>query len=575
MRGVLAIALVLVALLLARPAAANVEVVVQGVSGELAEQVRGHVGEPRSAEPAAVSAFRRRAPERARQGLEAVGYYQSSIEVRRETRDDGGVRLLVLVDPGDPVRIEDIQLLISGEALQDPAFAGLEQRLPISEGDTLHHGRYTQARRSIQNLALERGYFDGRFVTRRVEVDPEAQTAVVRLHFHSGMRYSFGAVTFSESPLAEEFLQRMVPFEEGEPYTAAQIARFNRELLNTGYFSDVRVRPAREQASEGRVPVGVQLSARARHEITTGVGYTTDLGARIRLGWRRPWVNQWGHSLAVESEIAQRRQNITSTYTVPLRDPLRTSLQYQFGVQAQDVADIETEQITASVQHRHQLRTGWQQVISLRADRERYWIDDVRRTTQLYVPGISWSRVRARGGLDPRWGDRQMLSLEVADPVLASDIEVRRVRAATRWVRTFAQRHRFLARGEVGALATDSFEDVPPSLRFYAGGDQSVRGYKYQTLGPEQNGTVIGGRYLAVGSIEYGYQLTPNWRPAVFVDAGNAYKDWDDLGGEAKVGAGAGIRWSSPVGPVRFDFASTVGEADDSWRIHFSMGSDL
>nr|WP_255772244.1 MULTISPECIES: outer membrane protein assembly factor [Halorhodospira] len=558
-----------------RPAQAGVEVVIEGVSGELADQVRGHIGEPASADPAVVAAFRRRAPERAERGLQAVGYYDSQVQVRRERIDEEQVRLTVLVDPGEPVRLSRVHVLITGPAGTDPAFAGIEQRLGLAEGDVLHHGRYEAARRAIQNLALDRGYFDGRYVTRRVEVDPEAREAEVILHYHSGIRYRFGVVQFAEAPLAEEFLQRLVPFERGEPYTAEQVAAFNRQLLDSGYFSDVRVRPQRDGTDEGEVPVDVDLSTRARHEITTGVGYTTDLGARIRLGWRRPWVNQWGHSLAVESEIAQRRQNLSGTYTVPLRDPLRTQLEYQLGVQAQDVADIDTEQITASVQHRHRLESGWQQVLSLRAQRERYRIDDDRRTTQLYIPGVSWSRVRSRGGLDPRWGDRQLLALEVADPDLASDIELRRVRAATRWVRTLGERHRFLVRGEVGALATDSFADVPPSLRFYAGGDQSVRGYKYQTLGPEEDGTVIGGRYLAVGSVEYGYQLTPNWRPAVFLDSGNAYADWDDLGSEAKTGAGFGIRWSSPVGPVRLDLASTVGEADDSWRLHFSMGSDL
>jgi len=568
--------LALVALLLgARPAHAGVEVAIEGISGELAEQVRGHVGAPTSADPAAVAAFRRRAPERAERGLQALGYYDAKVEVRRQRLDDDQVRLTVVVEPGEPVLLSRVNVLITGPAGTDPAFAGIERRLGIAEGDILHHGRYEAARRAIQNLALDRGYFDGRFITRRVEVDPEAREAEVMLHYDSGVRYRFGAVQFAESPLAEEFLQRLVPFERGEPYTAEQVAAFNRQLLDSGYFSDVRVRPRRDATEEDQVPVDVDLSTRARHEITTGVGFTTDLGGRVRLGWRRPWVNQWGHSLAVESEIAQRRQNLTSTYTVPLREPLRTQLEYQVGIQAQNVADIDTEQVTASVQHRHRLESGWQQVLSLRAYRERFRIDDDRRTTQLYIPGVSWSRVRSRGGLDPRWGDRQLLSLEVADPELASDIELRRVRAATRWVRTLADRHRFLVRGEVGALATDSFADVPPSLRFYAGGDQSVRGYKYQTLGPEENGTVIGGRYLAVASAEYGYQLTPNWRPAVFIDSGNAYADWDDLGSEAKTGAGFGIRWSSPVGPVRLDLASTVGEADDSWRLHFSMGSDL
>ncbi len=573
-RGGAALALLL-GVLLAAPARAEVEVAVTGVEGELAEQVRSYVGTPSSAEPAAVAAFRRRAPERAQRGLQAVGYYQAQIDVRREHLDDERLRLTVAVAPGEPVTIDELDVLITGEASSDPAFLGIEQRLPIAEGQVLHHGAYASARQAIQNLALDRGYFSGTFITRQVAVAPEAGRAEVTLHFHSGPRYRFGELRFSESPLADTFLQRLVPFERGEPYTAEQVAAFNQDLLDSGYFEDVRVRPSRQEAQGGVVPVAVELTARARHEITTGVGFSTNLGPRVRLGWKRPWVNRWGHSLAIDAEIAQRQQNVVSTYQVPLRDPLRSWLQYRFGLQAQDVADIETEQMTAAVQHQHRFDSGWQQILSLRAERERYWIDGVRRTTRLYLPAVSWSRGRSRGGLDPSWGDRQELTLEAADPALGSDIELRRVHAATRWVRTLGDRHRFTARLEAGALETDAFEDVPPSLRFFAGGDQSVRGYAYRSLGPEVEGTVIGGRYLAVGSLTYGYQLTPSWRPAVFVDRGNAYASLDELGSKAKTGAGVGIRWSSPVGPVRLDLASTVGEADDSWRIHFSLGSSL
>ncbi|WP_338034603.1 autotransporter assembly complex family protein [Halorhodospira neutriphila] len=573
---VLALAAACAAAGVPRGAAAEVAIAVKGVEKELAEQVRVYLGEPGSEEPAAVAAFQRHAPERAREALEALGYYRAQVAAKRRRTDDGW-RVVVRVDPGEPVRVRRMAVCLSGEAAADAAFANLESRLPLKEGKILHHGRYETSRQLIQNLALDRGYFDGRFTARRIAVDPEAGTAEVRLCYDSGVRYHFGPVRFADSPLAESFLERLVPFERGEPYTAEQVAALNRALLDSGYFSDVRVRPARGAASGGVVPIDVELTARARHELTTGVGYTTDLGARVRLGWRRPWVNRRGHAFALDTEIAERRQNLTASYTVPLRDPLRSSLEYQLGVQALDVADIDTEQISAAVQYRHRLDSGWQQTLFVRADEERFRIQDDWRSTTLFIPGASWSRVRSRGGLDPHWGDRQTLSVEATDPWLGSDIELRRVRAATRWVRTLGDRHRFRARAELGALDTgpDAFDDVPPSLRFYAGGDQSVRGYKFQSLGPKRDGAVIGGRYLAEASLEYGYQLTPKWRPAVFVDAGNAYADWDDLSGEAKVGAGLGVRYSSPIGPIRLDLAATVGEPERSWRLHFSMGSDL
>ena len=139
---------------------------------------------------------------------------------------------------------------------------------------------------------------------------------------------------------------------------------------------------------------------------------------------------------------------------------------------------------------------------------------------------------------------------------------------------TLADDHRFLARTRLGGVATNRFSNVPPSLRFFAGGDQTVRGYGYETLSPKDDeGVGIGGRFLVVGSLEYQYEFVNNWRAAAFVDEGNAIDDpFDTLA----TGAGVGIRWISPVGPLRLDVAKGLDPGfGGEWRVHFSMGPEL
>ncbi|HAI23845.1 MAG TPA: outer membrane protein assembly factor, partial [Alcanivorax sp.] len=115
--------------------------------------------------------------------------------------------------------------------------------------------------------------------------------------------------------------------------------------------------------------------------------------------------------------------------------------------------------------------------------------------------------------------------------------------------------------------------ELPASIRFFAGGDASVRGFAYESLGPLDNdGEVIGGRHLLVGSLEYDHPISEQWSLAVFTDAGNAFNNFDDY--EIRHSAGFGVRWRSPLGPIRVDFARGIEEGRE-WRLHLSMGPDL
>lgn len=568
------VASVLVLLLVMAPAAHGVEVRVEGVSGALRDNVEAWLGEPAGDSRRALRTYERQLPERAAQALQALGHYRPQIDVEREETDNGP-RFILRIDPGEPVRIAAVDLRIEGEARDDPAFEGIQARLAVQPGDVLRHDRYETARRQLQSLALDRGYFDARYTRRRVEVDVAAGEATVMLHFDTGRRYRLGEVTFSETALAPWFLQRLVPFEPGEPYRAEHITALNRALRDSGYFARVTVRPEPREADEAlRVPVEVELTAERAHQVRLGAGFSTDVGPRIRAGWSRPWVNQRGHSLSVDTELSEPRQNISTRYKIPLADPLRTQLILQAGFQFEDIEDTESELLTVSVQHQHRFDSGWQQNLGLRWDRDRFTVSDDTRTTTLYLPSGSWTRNRSRGGADPYWGDRLLFSVEGTDEWMGSDIDLLRVRTGARLLRSFADNHRILVRGDLGALTSSQFGKVPTSLRFFAGGDQSVRGYRYQTLGPEDaEGDVIGGRYLAVASAEYGYTFRPRWRAAVFADAGNAFDDLDDP--DPQVGAGFGIRWISPVGPIRLDFASALSKSGNPWRLHFSMGPEI
>jgi translocation and assembly module TamA len=212
-------------------------------------------------------------------------------------------------------------------------------------------------------------------------------------------------------------------------------------------------------------------------------------------------------------------------------------------------------------------------VLSLKWQHEEYRLGDDEGISTLLLPGVGYSYLKSDNRLDPNRGYRVQFEVAGAQEGLGSDASLVHGEVSLRGLITLAERHRFLGRVQVGGTVTDDYASVPPSLRFFAGGDQSVRGYDYQSLSPTNSqGDRIGGRYMLAVSGEYQFSLTPTWRLATFADHGNAFNSLEIP--SLKSGVGVGIRWVSPVGPLRLDLAHPL-DGTSGLRLHFSMGPEL
>ncbi len=556
--------------------AQQVEVRVKGDYPGLQENAEAFVGEVEGRSANNLRRYAATAVNQASKALRALGYYSPVVDWQvKEDDPEKPARLILDITPGDPVRIKSRVVEIRGAAASDSRFTDNLPKRP-AEGDILNHGEYTSLRNTLQTRARRRGYFDGRFVTRTLKVDPEALTADIILVFESGDRYRLGEVTFEEGHWFErDLLHDFVTFEPGIPYHADEIAKLNNDLLGSGYFSGVDIDAVPSSAENGVIPVRIALTRRERRSLATGLGFSTDVGPRFRGTWREHWVNPMGHRRGAETEISGPRQNISGWYELPLDPPMTDLIRFTTGYQREDIENVESELLTLGQQWQHQLDNGWLQVLSIRWEGERFNIgNDETGTSSLLLPGVGYSKLHADSPLDPSRGYRLQLDVSGAHRAVLSKVDILHVNAIAKGLFTLAGKHRFLSRLQFGGVATNRFEDVPPSLRFFAGGDQSVRGYGYQTLSPENdNGVPVGGRYTLVGSAEYQYQFAEKWRAALFVDHGNAINDLFD---PLATGAGVGIRWISPLGPLRLDIAKGLNpEFGGEWRIHFSMGPEL
>ncbi len=552
---------------------ARLDVQITPANPDLKANIEGYVGELGERNAQALRNFSLGAEQQAEKAAQALGYYQAQID--SEIQDGENPRLVIKVLPGEPIRLRNVVVRVEGPAASLKAFKG-PQSDALKTGAVLNHGHYEDAKRLIQNQASRYGFFSGRFTSQRLSIDPRAGVADIELVYDSGPRYSLGKVMFSgDSPFDEDLLKRMVPFKENTPYDSQLIAELNQAMQASGYFEGVRVDAAPTAAVGQVIPVTVQLETRKPRTMGLGLGFSTDVGPRGRANWTRHWANAQGHSYGFESEISAPRQNVGLWYDVPLDPPLTDKLRFAGGYQYEEIAgtDSLSKLLTVGPEWHSKLPSGWERVISLKWQREEYRLGDDSGLSTLLMPGISYSYLRSDDRIDPHKGYRLQFDAQVAKEGLGSDANLIRGNVLLKGLTTVAQNHRFLGRVQFGGNFTDGYTSIPPSLRFFAGGDQSVRGYDYQTLSPtNSDGDRIGGRYMVAGSVEYQYSIAEKWRLATFVDQGNSFNNLDLP--SLKTGVGFGVRWVSPVGPLRLDLAHPLDD-DGGVRLHFSMGPEL
>ncbi|MFA0282001.1 autotransporter assembly complex family protein [Vibrio sp. 10N.222.55.F12] len=550
---------------------ADVSLEIKGLDGALEDNVDAYLSAIPEEEYSVSLRFQSRLESMIKEALNALGYYHPKITF---THSEDDTEMTVTVEPGEPVVIYTSDIVLTGEAKEDPDFLALIAKSSLSKGSTLNHGNYDSLKSSIRNLGLAKGYFDGAYDLSKLEVAPELNRAYVRLHYNSGIRYHFGTTQVTGSQIEEDKVQSLKPFEDGEPYSITKVGEYNQNLSNTDWFSSVFVEPDLSQLGEGReIPMKVSLAPQARNQIETGIGVSTDLGVKGTLKWKKPWVNEQGHSFNSSLSISKPEQTITATYKIPLDDVLNDYYQVKYGMKNLDNRDTKSLESNLALERYWRLDNGWQRTVFIRYLVENYEQGLQDDLAQFVLPGISFSRTRTRGGSMPMWGDKQTIMVEAGDDTLLSETKVVRFQGQTAWIRSIGDNHRGLTRLQFGGNFADEFDKLSPSLRFFAGGDNSIRGYGYESISPrDESGALTGAKFIATSSFEYQYRLVGNWWGAAFYDIGDAFNDKP----EWKHGTGVGVRWASPVGPVSLDFAWGLDAAKgDEFQLHFSLGPEL
>jgi translocation and assembly module TamA len=532
----------------------------------------------------------RAAPEEAKTLVATEGYYTPKVSSGLDTSGATPVAR-VIVDPGEPVEVGDVDLELRGFVPFDKDSvpfdaAALRNRWTLPVGSRFRTADWESAKRGMVRQIAQARFPRAQLLDSSATVDPDAHRALLKVVIDSGPDVHFGALRIEGlkrySPSVIENLNQIHP---GDQYSEAAMQALQGRLQDTGYFSGVEVSldmssALQEQVSELNQGQGAQLDAPSgpvtmpllvrvtenkRKNLSLGVGFSTNTGARAQANYDD--LSVFGKRMKSNVLYEQLHQQARADFFWPT-----TSNGYSNSVGAGYDREDVRGQITRTTSV-HATRV-WgsptlERSLRLEALTEQVTIDDQPTTRTKALPlTFSITKRKLDSLVLPTRGYIANLQLGAAPVRLLTDEPF--VRAYLRAVayQPVGASGSLIVRGEFGAVGSKDKDKVPSTFLFRAGGDQSVRGYGYQQLGVPVDGAITGGRYLVTASTEYDWWFKPPWGAAVFVDAGNAADNFKDL--KPKVGYGVGARWRSPVGPIAVDVA--YGKAVHKVRLHFSLG---
>jgi translocation and assembly module TamA len=506
------------------------------------------------------------APRQVRELLATEGYFSPAVDSHLGMDKDGLVARLQIT-PGEPTRVTDVQLRFTGE-LEAAREAEARDSFGLKVGSVFRQPDWAGAKAAPLRSLQRRRYAAARLASSEAAVDPPSGAARLRATFDVGPPFRFGALRVTGlQRYPQHIVANLNPIRPGTPYDEAELLRFQRRLQLSGYFASVIVSSPADPALADATPVDVTVVEGAARRLEVGAGLSTDRGPRAQIQYTDK--NTLDRALRFSGGL--RVDRLSNEAVGGLSMP-RSADGRIWGLEGksnfQDIQGEQRSNWSATLARTYTVETEESQQSLQFLTERRVLASGEQDNRQALFLMQTWRWNDLDDLLAPRNGRHLTLQLGGATRSLLSTRSFYRSEARATFLKSFAGKTTLVLRTQVGAVFADSRDNIPAAYLYRTGGDASLRGYALDSLGVEEGGAIVGGRYLAVASLELIRWLRKEWGAAVFTDAGNAV---DDLGAfKAVHSVGAGARWSSPVGSLNLDVA--YGEAARDWRLHFGAG---
>lgn len=509
--------------------------------------------------------FVKQAPDQILKAMQPYGYYKPTIKSSLANAGSSNMQAVFNVTPGPQIRVNKISITIEGEGKNEPFFQNVIKKFPLKIGDPLLIKRYLRGKQAIIETAIQQGYLKSTMVVSQVRINLDRYTSEIVIRFNTGKRYYFGNTSFTKTPYNEDYLRRYLPYDKGEPFSPAKLTTLQDDLSKSNQFRQINVLPEYNDVQNQSVPVLVQLTTAPSQSYTFGAGYGTDTGVRGTVGWNLLQVTPSGHKFQALIQASQTQNSAQAQYIIPGTRPANEEYAVTGSVFNLVYPGSTSNAAQVSGSYRYH-KDNFEKTYSLNALYEHYTIgSDPSQNAFILYPSGNWKYRKVDNDIFAKNGYSVSLTTQGSTEAIGSTVNFAQAEVVGKFAKTIKPLHgRFYTRADIGMTAVNDIDNLPPSLQFYTGGAQSVRGYSYQSLGP--------GKALIVGSAEWQQQVIKNGYITFFYDTGNAFNNSVDL----KQSVGTGIMYVTPVGPLRLSLARTLEDDDGKeWHVVFSMGPDI
>jgi len=553
-------------------AAPVVAVDIQGVKGDISQNVSAalsievkELGRHPSAQ--AVREFYKNSRKIIYDAITPYGYFSPRIRSHL-SKKSGQWQASYSVELGQPVIIRNVNVSVLGEGQGNLKINRFILHFPISTGEIFTADEYNKTKDRFFEVANNQGFIKARFIESKVLVNTRTRAADVYLKMNTGHRYYFGRFTFNDAPYNKCFLQRTVPFHQKDHFSNVKLMDYQQDMNDSSYFSSALVMPDIEQAENDTVPVHVSIVPPKARSYNLGIGYGTFTGPRLTANVKFNRITDTGQSFDFKLKLSSVLKGMAAQYIISGKNPLKET--WNINADYKNFRPKNGSSDSASIGLKYLLKQKhWQYSAALNYLVETYTINSSinntpERTSHMLYPALTLAYLKTNDVLKPTSGKSLNVEIDGAAQPLLSSTSYLQGEIKGKYLITPLSFAQFIFRADLGTTLVHDLNKLPLTLRFFAGGPSSIRGFPDSSLGP--------GKYLAIGSIEYRNKIFENWWAAIFYDAGKVTNHW---GTRLNRGAGIGVIYQSVVGPIKLYVARAESKPDKPYQIEFVMGPEF